>query len=113
MLTIYGIPNCDTCRKARKWLADHGVDYRFHDLRADGLTISKVRHWVDSVGWEALLNRRSATWRQLPEGDRDKLTADKAVTLLVAHPTLVKRPVAETAGTVMVGFAADEYDKLR
>lgn len=112
MLTIYGIPNCDTCRKARKWLTEHKLEHRFHDFRADGLDASRVRHWVDAVGWEALLNRRSATWRQLSASAREQLTADKAVALMVAHPTLVKRPVAETDGAVLVGFAVDEYAKL-
>ena len=100
MLTLYGIPNCDTCRKARSFLEQEGVDYRFHDLREDGLDRAMVERWVAAAGLDALLNRRSTTWRQLPAGDRDQLTESAAIELMLAHPTLVKRPV---------GFDADVY----
>ena len=109
MLTLYGIPNCDTCRKARRFLEQEGVDYRFHDLRADGLDRATVERWVAAAGVDALLNRRSTTWRQLPAGDRDQLTESAAIELMLAHPTLVKRPVAEKGKIVRVGFNADVY----
>ena len=113
MLTIYGIPNCDTCRKARKWLEREGVNYRFHDVRADGLDRSSVARWAGRVGWQKLFNTRSATWRNLADAERADLDADKAVTLMLAHPTLVKRPVAESGETVLVGFSEATYAELR
>lgn len=111
-MTIYGIPNCDTCRKARRWLEQNAIEHRFHDLRADGLDETTVRRWVAALGWEAMLNRRSTTWRQLPAADRNRLDAARAVALMLAHPTLVKRPVAETDGDIRVGFDADAYRDL-
>ena len=114
MLTIYGIPNCDTCRKARKWLEQNGIDYHFHDLRDDGLEKAMLERWMAATGLDALLNRRSTTWRQLPAEQRELLTESGAVALMLKHPTLVKRPVAEQAGAVRVGFDVDTYrDFLR
>jgi len=112
MLTIYGIPNCDTCRKARKWLEQNGIAYQFHDLRDDGLERATLEHWLAAVGLDALLNRRSSTWRQLPAEARDPLTESGAVELMLRHPTLVSRPVAEKGSTVRVGFAVDAYRDL-
>ena len=109
MLTLYGIPNCDTCRKARKWLDAHSVDYRFHDLRAAGLDRSTVESWAAKLDWQTLLNTRSTTWRGIPDARKKDLTTDKAMTLMLENPTLVKRPVAERTGEILVGFAADRY----
>lgn len=105
MIDIYGIGNCDTCRKARKWLDQSGRTYRWHDLRADGIDESRLRSWIDAVGVEALVNRRSTTWRSLDEGDR-ALAMDEgaAAGLLARSPTLIKRPVFELADEVLVGF---------
>lgn len=109
MLTIYGIRNCDSCRKARKWLDANDVEYRFHDLRVDGLTRADIERWLKVVPREKLLNSRSTTWRALPESDRRDLDDAKARSLLFDHPTLIKRPVMENDGHVLVGFVAEQY----
>lgn len=112
MLTLYGIKNCDTVKKARAWLAQHDIAYRFHDLRADGLDAARLQRWVKAVGWETLLNTRGTTWRQLPDADKQALDATGAIKLMLAHPTLIKRPVVEHGATVIVGFNAATYSKL-
>ena len=104
MLTIYGIKNCDTVKKALKWLDAEGIAYTFHDLRVDGLTPAMAARWVDALGWESALNRRSTTWRELPDADKATLDADTATTLLVRFPTLAKRPIFEEKGHVINGF---------
>jgi len=112
MTTLYGIKNCDTVKKARKWLESNGIDYSFHDFRADGLTKKGVEGWAKAVGWELLLNRRSTTWRQLSDGEREGVNQAKAVKLLLEHPTLIKRPVLEHNETVHVGFKDTDYADL-
>lgn len=112
MLTIYGIPNCDSCRKARKWLDANEIEHRFHDLRVDGLSAADIARWLKVVPREELLNTRSTTWRALAESDRSGLNEGTTRTLLLEHPTLIKRPVLENDQHVLVGFAADEYDRL-
>ncbi|MEJ2060125.1 MAG: ArsC family reductase [Gammaproteobacteria bacterium] len=109
MITLYGIKNCDTVKKTRRWLEAHGVDYRFHDFRADGLEQKQLQRWADQVGWETLLNRRGTTWRQLPETERADLDAARATKLMLKHPTLIKRPVLEDGDDVSVGFAEKNY----
>ena len=109
MLTVYGIKNCDTVKKALKWLDGEGVAYRFHDLRADGVQAADVKRWCDALGWESLLNRRSTTWRELPETDKEGLDEAKALGLMVQHPTLIKRPVFEVNSLILNGFS----DKVR
>jgi Spx/MgsR family transcriptional regulator len=104
MIIVSGLRSCDTCRKAIAWLKDHGIEHRFHDLRADGLDLATVARWARVVGWEALVNRRGTTWRGLPNVDKAELGEAKAIALMVAHPALIKRPVFEGAGGVMVGF---------
>lgn len=111
MITVYGIPNCDTCRKARRWLDDRGADYRFHDFRKDGLERATVAAWLAELGADVLVNRRGTTWRQLPEQDRARLETD-AADLLVAHPTLIKRPVIDLGDRRQVGFAAAQIETL-
>jgi Spx/MgsR family transcriptional regulator len=106
---LYGLANCDTTRAARKWLETQGVVATFHDLRADGLTRAMVGRWVDALGWEKVLNKASTTWRGLPEGGKASLDRAKAVELLLAHPTLVKRPVLEVGGVPSVGFKAADW----
>ncbi|OOG27187.1 ArsC family reductase [Thioalkalivibrio denitrificans] len=112
MITLYGIKNCDTVKKARKWLDDHGVDYRFHDIRADGLDMKRLNAWIKAVGWETLLNRRGTTWRKLPEAEREGIDARRAAALMLAHPTLIKRPVIEHGEQVLVGFDPKAYAEL-
>ncbi len=112
MTTLYGISNCDTCRKARKFLDGAGVSYRFHDLRQDGLSSEQVHRWLAAVGADALVNRRSTTWRGLSETDRSRIANDSVADLLLSHPTLIKRPVLETGNTVHVGFRDADYQAL-
>ena len=111
-LVIYGIPNCDSVRKARKWLDEEGVDYRFHDLRADGLTHKMLDEWADACGWQSLLNKRSATFRGLSDEEKRVAERDTALALMGANPTLVKRPVAvhEDGDRVLVGFNQTEWE---
>ena len=113
MLTVYGIKNCDTCRKALKWLAAEGIEHRFHDFRVDGLDAKSLSGWVKAAGWEKLLNRRGTTWRNLSDAEKDGVDEAKAETLMAGNPTLIKRPVFETGGKVLVGFSADEQAALR
>ncbi len=112
MTTLYGIKNCDTVRKTRKWLDKHGVNYEFHDVRNDGLSNTQLRHWIKQAGWETLLNRRGTTWRQLAEKDKMDMTETKALKLLLAHPAMIKRPVLEYRKKCYVGFSEAEYTQL-
>ena len=112
MLIFYGIKNCDTVRKARKWLNEQGIDYDFHDFRVDSLTKKDLRTWVKAVGWELLLNKRGTTWRQLPDKDRETVDESKAIDLMLANPTLVKRPVLVRGKQINVGFKPAEYTEL-
>lgn len=112
MTTIYGIKNCDTVRKARKWLDEHNIDYQFHDFRTDGLTKKDLLGWVKAVGWEVLVNKRGTTWRQLAEKARHSVDERRAIDLMLAHPTLIKRPVLVRGKHVQVGFSAADYKKL-
>ena len=113
MITIYGIKNCDTCRKALKWLQAEGIEHRYHDFRADGLEAADVTRWVSAVGWETLLNRRGTTWRKLPDTDKDGIDEQKAAELMQANPTLIKRPVFDLGGKVVVGFKDAEQQQIR
>ncbi len=113
MITIFGLRTCDSCRKARTWLGEAGLESRFHDIREDGLPAGAIAKWTEAVGWEALLNRRSTTWRGLTDADRSDLDAEKARQLMACHPTLIKRPVFETAGAVLVGFTDPVRDALK
>lgn len=113
MITLYGLKNCDTCRKARKFLEAEGIEHRFHDLRADGLAATDLKSWVSAVGWEKLLNRRGTTWRGLPDKDKNELGEAAAIELMRAHPALIKRPVIDQAGEVSVGFGPAEQKALK
>ena len=112
MLTIYGLKNCDTCRKARRWLDERGQDYRFHDVRGDGLGKEAIAGWIDAVGVDVLLNRRGTTWRGLSDAEKGVADAAGAAALMAAYPALVKRPVFEIAGRLVVGFGDAERSKL-
>lgn len=112
MMTLYGIKNCDTVKKARACLEQRAVPYRFHDLRIDGLDAARLRRWAKAVGWEALLNTRGTTWRQLPAADKDPLNAARAIELMLEHPTLIKRPVLEHDNAVIVGFDRATYSSI-
>ena len=108
-VTLYGIPNCDTVKKARNWLADAGVDYMFHDYKKAGIDEASLRRWAGEAGWEKLLNKAGTTFRKLPDADKADIDADKAVALMLAHPSMIKRPVVEGAGALLVGFKPDLY----
>ena len=107
--TLHGIPNCDTMKKARVWLDSHGIAYRFHDFKKVGITADKLNAWADVVGWEVLLNKAGTTFRKLPEADKAGIDRAKAVALMVEQPSLIKRPVLEYPGGVLVGFKPDLY----
>jgi arsenate reductase len=111
-VTIYGIKNCDTMKKARSWLADHGVVYEFHDYKSAGIDRGVLEGWARAVGWETLLNRAGTTFRKLPEKDREGLTEKKAIALMLDQPSMIKRPVLETKGRLLVGFKPEEYAKV-
>ena len=113
MLTLYGIKNCDTVKKARKWLDEAGVDYHFHDYRADGIDEELLNGFAASLGWEALLNTRGTTWRKLEDGDKQNLDEAKAISLMVANDALVKRPVWMKDGEYRLGFAAKDADEIK
>jgi arsenate reductase (glutaredoxin) len=108
-VTIYGIRNCETMKKARAWLEAHGVAHRFHDYKAAGIDAPTLAAWERQVGWEVLLNRAGTTFRKLPEAERTGLDAAKALALMLAQPAMIKRPVLEGAGALMVGFKPDTY----
>ncbi len=112
MIVLYGIKNCDTVKKARQWLDDKGVAYQFHDFRSDGLTKDKVTHWLDTLGTETLVNKRSTTWKQLSEDDRAKAFGDAAADVILAHPTLIKRPLLDTGSVLHCGFKSSDYAQL-
>ena len=113
MTVLYGIKNCDTVKKARRWLTEHGVAYRFHDFRADGLDEEQLARWVKQLGWETVLNRRGTTWRSLSEPQRDKVVdADSASAVMLAQPALIKRPVLENGGALHIGFSEADYTTL-
>ncbi len=108
-VTIYGIKNCDTMKKARSWLDQKGVAYSFHDYKTTGIDVARLKGWVDELGWEVLLNRAGTTFRQLPEAQKSDLDADKAIALMLAQPSMIKRPVLDRGDQRIVGFAADRY----
>lgn len=107
--TIYGIKSCDTMRKARTWLDENGVDYAFHDYKKDGLDGATLDRWMGMAEWEKLLNRAGTTFRKLADEDKQDISADKAKTLLLAQPSMVKRPVLERGGKILIGFKPEQY----
>lgn len=112
-ITIYGIKNCNTMTKARAWLEKQGIDYAFHDYKRAGIDRAHLERWAKKVGWETLVNRAGTTFRKLPESAKTGLDADKAIGLLLAHPSLIKRPVLDLGGgKLVVGFAPDRYAEV-
>jgi arsenate reductase len=109
MTTIYGIKNCDTMKKARIWLESHGIAYDFHDYKASGVDRETLRGWIAELGWETVLNRAGTTFRKLPDADRADLDADKAIALMVAQPSMIKRPLLDTGTRRIAGFKPDVY----
>ncbi len=112
IIRLYGIPNCDSVRKARKWLAQHAVDYQFIDLRDPPIDTATLAQWLKQVDWQTLVNRRSSTWRQLDTEVQAQLNNTTAASLLHHHPTLIKRPVLQTESALVVGFNASHYQEL-
>jgi arsenate reductase len=112
LMKVYGIRNCDTVKKARKWLDDRGITYQFHDFKKDGLDQTLLTHWEQLIGWDTLINRRGTTWRKLPENVRDTITSQTARAIMLANPSIIKRPVVEHEGGVVVGFKANEWEAL-
>ena len=114
MITVYGIKNCDTCRKALKWLEAEGIDHRFHDLRKDGLADTQVAAWLAAAGADVLLNKRGTTWRKLDEAQKANAETDpdQLAALLLEHPTLIKRPVTDTGGRIFIGFTDEVREAL-
>ena len=111
-VTIYGIKNCDTMKKARAWLDKKGVAYDFHDYKAAGIDRGRLEGWARKVGWEVLLNRAGTTFRKLPDKDKEGLSEAKAIALMMAQPSMIKRPVLEADGNLLVGFKPGQYEAL-
>lgn len=111
-VVIYGIRNCETMKKARAWLDRHKVEYAFHDYKTAGIDRAKLEAWAKKVGWEALINRAGTTFRKLPDKDKTNLTEKKAIALMLKQPSMIRRPVLEAGGKLLVGFKPEEYAKL-
>ena len=109
MITMYGIPNCDTVKKARVWLDQHGVAYDFHDYKKAGIDAGRLGRWVDEHGWETVLNRAGTTFKKLAEADKANLDRDKAIALMIAQPSMIKRPVLDLGDRRLVGFKPEAY----
>lgn len=112
MIDVYGLSNCDACRKARKWLNAEAVEYQFHDIRKADLAHAVITDWADKAGWETLLNRRGTTWRGLPDSSKENVDRHRAINLMREHPALIKRPVFVVGGDVLIGFSADVHEAL-
>jgi len=110
--TLYGMHNCDTVRKARKWLDAHDIAYQFHDFRKDGLTEDQVNDWIAELGWQTVINRRSATWRTLDPQVREAMTDSTATAVILGAPTLIKRPLLDTGGERHAGFSGAAYEGI-
>jgi arsenate reductase len=109
-LTLYGIRNCDTVKKARAWLDSHGVEYRFHDYKVNGVEQQLLEDWCREIGWESVLNRKGTTYRKLDPALTQNLNAKAAIALMLAHPSAIRRPLVTGAGPLMIGFDPDEYE---
>jgi arsenate reductase (glutaredoxin) len=112
MVTIYGIKNCDTMKKARSWLESNKVAHVFHDYKASGIDKATLEGWVKKVGWQVLINRAGTTFRKLPDAEKEGITEKKAVALMLVQPSLIKRPVLDAKGRLTVGFKPEEYKAL-
>ena len=112
MTTLFGIKNCDTMKKARTWLDNHGVRYDFHDYKTHGIDRAHLEKWCRQLGWETVLNRAGTTFRKLPDADKTNLTQSKAIELMLAQPSMIKRPILEHNGQLFAGFAPDQYATL-
>jgi len=109
---MYGIKNCDTIKKARSWLDEHGVAYGFHDYKASGIDRASLSAWADELGWEKLLNRAGTTFRKLPDADRETVDRDRAIDLMLAQPSMIKRPLLDLGNRRVLGFNAHSYQEV-
>jgi len=112
MITLYGIPNCDTMKKARKWLEQEGIEYRFHNFKKDGLSETQLLSWIEELGWEALLNKRGMMWRKLDEATKQHIDKTSAIRIMLETPSIIKRPVLDTGKACHIGFSESEYKKI-
>lgn len=112
MTTLYGIPNCDTVKKARKWLETNDVSYTFHNYKKDGVPEKELKKWIKKVGWEVLLNRRGTTWRKLGDKTKDNINETSATKIMLGNPSIIKRPVIESGKTLLIGFDDSNYQQL-
>ena len=112
MIRIYGIPNCDTMKKARAWLLGHGVEYEFHDYKKQGVDEQMLRAWVKELGWQALLNTRGMMWRKVPQDVKDSIDEDSAILLMLQTPSIIKRPLLDTGTERHIGFKPEQYEKI-
>ncbi len=111
-ITLYGRPNCDTMKKARQWLDEHGIDYAFHNYKKDGVPQAALQQWVEQLGWETLLNKRGTTWRRLDDTVKQQIDENKAIDIMLANPSIIKRPVLVDGDRILVGFDPQQYDSL-
>lgn len=111
-ITLYGIKNCDTVKKARGWLDAHGVEYDFHDYKRSGIDRGRLDYWCKQLGWETLLNRAGTTFRRLPDADKEVADARSAIALMLAQPALIRRPLLEFEGSVLAGFKPELYERM-
>lgn len=109
---MYGIPNCDTIKKARRWLDSHNVEYTFHDYKKSGVPDKKLKKWEESVGWETLLNRRGTTWRKLDDKIKNNISAKSALKVMLDNPSAIKRPILESGKKLLVGFNEKDYEEI-
>ena len=112
MITLYGIPNCDTIKKARKWLKDNDIEYEFYDYKKQGVPKKELSAWVKQLGWEILLNKRGTTWRKLDDDIKNSVNEKSAIKIMLENPSIIKRPVLVNKKTVLVGFSVEEYEQL-
>jgi arsenate reductase (glutaredoxin) len=112
MITIYGIPNCDTIKKTRKWLKENDIDYQFHDYKKQGVPEKNLKTWVKQLGWEALLNKRGTTWRKLDDDVKESIDQKSAIQIMLDNPSIIKRPVLDIDDTYCAGFNEENYRAL-
>lgn len=111
MITVYGIPNCDTVKKARQWLDAQGLTYAFHDYKKAGVPAERLNDWLERFGWETVINRRGMSWRRLPAEEREAMNAERARDAALSNPSLIKRPVVESGEQILIGFDADKWQE--
>ena len=112
MTTLYGIKNCDTIKKSRKWLEQNNIEYQFHDYRKEGLSADQLKQWCEELGWENLLNKRGTTWRKLPEETKQSIDLKAAIAIMLEQPAIIKRPLLHTGKTKLLGFNEEQYSEI-